>query len=183
MDQSSCFHPAEPQVISQPAFVSPSDCGLLGPVVGRAGVFSSGEGIDKVGESIADDSDAGEERRSAAEGTDVEEVRQQIAPLVPGRPTKKEIEDHSVCHCPVRSWCRHCVRDRAQGSPHRSSVELDREHSRLGHPTISLDHRFLTSAGDDEKALGSLCFVLAHNASEATHAVACSEKGCNPWIV
>ena len=62
MDQESGINPAEPQVISQPAFISPSDCGRLGPVGGRTGVFSSVEGIDKVGESIAGDSDAGEER-------------------------------------------------------------------------------------------------------------------------
>ena len=154
---------------------------VLAQLVGAQG-SSLGEGIDKVGESIAGDNDAGEERRSAAEGTDVEEVRQPRAPLVPGRPTKREIEDHSVCHWPFRSWCRHCVRGRAQGSPHRSRSELDREHSRLGHPTISLDHCFLGSAGD-ETALGSLFLVLVDNALEATYAVACSEKGCKPWIV
>ena len=117
MDHESGLYPAKLQVISQPAFVSPSGCGRLGPVGGRAGVFSSGEGIDKVGESIAGDSDAGEERRSAAEeGTDVEEVRQPRAPLVIGRPTEREIEDHSVCHWPFRSWCSHCVLGRAQDS-------------------------------------------------------------------
>jgi hypothetical protein len=80
----------------------------------------------------------------------VEEVPQPRVPLVlvPGRPTKSRIEDHSVCHWPFRS------RGRAQGSPHRSRSELDREHSRLGHPTISLDHCFRGSAGDDEMALG-----------------------------
>ena len=76
MDQESGLHPAEPRVISQPAFISPSDCGRLGPVGGRAGVFSSGEGIDEVRESTAGDSGAGEDRRSAAECADVEEVRQ-----------------------------------------------------------------------------------------------------------
>ena len=84
--------------------ICPSDCGRLGPVVGCAWVFGSGEGIDKMGESIAGDGDAREERRSTAEGTDLEEVRWPKAPLVLGRPAKKEIEDHSVCHWPFRSW-------------------------------------------------------------------------------
>ena len=116
-------------MISHPALINPSYFGRLGPVGGRTGVVSSGEGIDRVGGSIAGDGDAGEERRSAAKGTDVEEVHQPRAPLVPGRPTKKEIEDLGVSHLPFRSWCRHCVRGRAQGSPHRSRVELDREQS------------------------------------------------------
>ena len=176
MDQGSGFHLAEPQVISQPAFISPSDCGRLGPVGGRAGVFSWGEGIDKVGESIAGDGDAGEERRSAADGTDVEEVRQLRAPLVPGRPAKKEIEDHSFCHWPCRAWCRHCVRGRAQGSPHRTRSELDRKHSLLGHPTISPDHCFLGSACEDETALGSPFLVLVDNASEAIYMRFCAPR-------
>ena len=74
------------------------------------------------------------------------------------------------------------MRGSAQGSPHGSRSELDREHGRLGHPTISLDHCFLVSAGEDETVLGSPCVGLVDNASEAIYAVACSEKGCKPWI-
>ena len=113
MGRSSGLHPAEPQVISYPGFISPSDCGRLGSVGGRAWVFSSGKGIDGVGKSdsivvvetgerIAGEGDAGEERRSAAEGADVEEVRQPRAPLVPGRPASmllhapKKVASHGL---------------------------------------------------------------------------------------
>ena len=95
----------------RPALISAFVSGRLCPTVGRARVFSSGKGIDRVcasdapvfvemGHGIAADSDAGEERRSAAGATEVYEARQLRGPLIPGRPIKKVIEDNTVCHWP-----------------------------------------------------------------------------------
>ena len=36
----------------------------------------------------------------------------------PGAPTPKEVEQHNVTHLPFRSWCRHCVRGRAESHPY-----------------------------------------------------------------
>ena len=88
------------------------------------------------GESIVGEGDAGEGRRSAAEGTDVEEVRQLRAPLVPGRPTKEEIEDHSVCQWPFRCWCRCEAEPRAARAGRELNstaniADLDIQRSRL----------------------------------------------------
>ena len=57
-----------------------------------------------------------EEREEEAIGSEV------AAPKVikyPGQPTRKERDEHEVCHVPYRSWGRHCVRGRAIGRPRR----------------------------------------------------------------
>ena len=36
----------------------------------------------------------------------------------PGDPTREEVEDHNLIHCPYRSWCPECIesqRSRSQG--------------------------------------------------------------------
>ena len=53
-----------------------------------------------------------------------DEARQPKVPLSIGRPTKREMEEHCVSHWPFRSWCRHCVCGRAQGSPHREGIAI-----------------------------------------------------------
>ena len=34
-------------------------------------------------------------------------------------PTDKEVQEHLVNHLPFRAWCRHCVKGKAKGLPHR----------------------------------------------------------------
>ena len=121
--------------------------GLSGLIGGRAQISSS-EGAEG-GDGSADGVDEVRER-STAIGEETEEARQPRAPMAPYRPTKKELEEHCVCHWPFRSWCRHCVLGRAQGTPHRARGSADRQFSRSGPPTISMDHCFLGSAEEDE---------------------------------
>ena len=53
----------------------------------------------------------------------------------PGRPSKREIEEHEATHMPYRSWCPHCVRGRGQASPHpRGKTKPENQL-----PTIALD--------------------------------------------
>ena len=37
----------------------------------------------------------------------------------PNRPTRKELEEHSVSHLPFRSWCEACIRGKAKANPHK----------------------------------------------------------------
>ena len=184
MDQESGFYPAAQQVGSRPACISPLNKGLSGPISGRAQIFSS-EGANSM--NGEDGSDVDVERRlrvdERGESTAEEEIRQPRSPVTPGRPTRKEIEDHCVAHWPFRSWCRHCVLGRAQGSPHHSRGSLDRQMARSGPPTISMDHCFMGSADDESKAHGSPFLILYDNASEALYCIACSTKACTPWVV
>ena len=41
----------------------------------------------------------------------------------PGEPTKAEWDAHRVDHIPYRSWCPHCVKERATGRQHRKIDE------------------------------------------------------------
>ena len=63
-----------------------------------------------------------------AEGQDVEiQEEQQIEvealpePRDPGRPTKRQIEDHRRNHLPYRLWCKWCVLGRGRGFQHKRS--------------------------------------------------------------
>ena len=137
-------------------------------------------GIDDIGEQR--DGSAAEVEK---ENNENKEARQVRMPVIPYRPTKREIEEHCVSHWPFRPWCRHCGFGRAQGHPHRSRGSEGRKFGRAGPPTISMDHCFLGSAadGDSETAHGSPFLVIVDNASEAIYCVACSTKGCTPWVV
>ena len=183
MDQEPGFYSAAQQVVNHPACISPLKKGLIGSTNGRAQIFSS----DKVGVENGEGKSDGivdERVRSTATSTrEEDQIRQPRSPVTPGRPTKKEIEDHCVAHWPFRSWCRHCVMGRAQGSPHYSRGSDSKEFARCGPPTISMDHCFLGSSESDESALGSPFLILYDNASEALYCVACSTKACTAWVV
>ena len=142
MDQESGFYPAAQQVVFRPACISPLSKGLIGPGNGRAQILSSDKVEGKNGERESDKpvEEASERVGSTAEGTREEDrIRQPRSPVTPGRPTKREIEEHCVAHWPFRSWCRHCVLGRAQGSPHYSRGSEDRQFARSGPPTMSMD--------------------------------------------
>ena len=167
--------------------ISPLSKGLIGPTNGRAQIFSSGVGgvVAAGGEEASVDNESAGSAvvRDLGPHDEEQEARMPRLPVTPGRPTKKEIEEHCVAHWPFRSWCRHCVFGRAQGSPHRSRGGVDRQMGRSGPPTISMDHCFLGSAEDEETALGSPFLILVDNASEALYCVAVPTKGCTPWVV
>ena len=128
MDQEPGFHPAEQQV---------DITSLIRPwIMDRDGseqkwsIISSATGLE---------AREGDEDSDKVEDVDVEvieietetdEARQLRTPHNPGRPTKKEIEDHLPLHWPFRSWCRHCVCGRAVASPHRQRTEVDRAFAR-----------------------------------------------------
>ena len=108
-------------------------------------------------------------------------------PVDPGRPTKREIEEHNATHWPFRSWCPHCVRGRACSSPHPrpgGGVEKDAL-TETGVATISLDYCFV-SADEEEEASAAgerPVLVMVDNKTEAIHAAAVEKKGVVPWVV
>ena len=54
-------------------------------------------------------------------------------------PTPKEVEEHLVNHLPFRAWCRHCVKGKAKGMPHR--IKKDKEEEQA--PLVSIDYMFM----------------------------------------
>ena len=73
-------------------------------------------------EQTAEELDSGDvEEDERHEDDDKEEADEAEKPRVcvdPGRPSRKEIEEHEVTHMPFRSWWPHCVRGRGQATPH-----------------------------------------------------------------
>ena len=183
MDTQPEFYSAE---LNQDAFplISPYVEGRFGPSSGGAPHISQGLSPLDVVEEVVETEVLDGELEEIAEASDVvEEARHPRLPHNPGRPTKREIAEHCVSHWPFRSWCRHCVCGRAAGSPHRARSEADREFGRERIPTVSLDHCFLGSADDDEKALSSPFLVLFDSDTEASYAIAVPDKAAKPWIV
>ena len=134
LGQESGFCPAAPTVVDSPTCVRPLNDGLIGLISGRAQIFKTGTVI---GDARSDD-----EYRRLVNKRDIstaigvqdpqlgeEEVRQPRLLVIPGRPSKKEIEDHCVCHWPFKSWCRRCVRNGACSgqSPSRSRGARQRD--------------------------------------------------------
>ena len=61
-------------------------------------------------------------------------------------PTQKEIDEHMPLHLPYRAWCRHCVKGKCHGCPHRRKEEQDKQEEQV--PMISVDYTFM---GDGQK--------------------------------
>ena len=115
--------------------------------------------------------------------SEVEEARAVRRPHDPGRPTRKEIEEHLPLHWPFRSWCRHCVRGRGVASPHKSRSDEDREFSQGRVPTISLDHCFLGSERSEDMAHSNPLLVVYDNGTEGIFAISVPSKATTPWVV
>ena len=54
------------------------------------------------------------------------------------KPTKAEIEDHEVHHCPFKAWCRHCVKGRATNRQHRQHKLEDKDENLVPVPRVSI---------------------------------------------
>ena len=112
-----------------------------------------------------------------------EEAREVRRPHDPGKPTKKEIEEHLPLHWPFRSWCRHCVRGRGVASPHKKRSDEDKEFPQGRVPTISMDHCFLGSEKSEGTAHENPFLVLYDNQTEGIFAISVPSKAIKPWIV
>ena len=162
--------------------ISPRDEARLESVGGRRGIFGADE-VVAVAVAEADEEDDSSSFWDNLQEEEVEEERQPRTPHDPGRPTKEEERRHMLHHWPFRAWCRHCVRGRAIGSPHRAKTDDDREFGRSRVPTLSMDHCFLGTAADDESAHVNPFLILYDNDTEAIYAVAVPDKSVRQWIV
>ena len=99
----------------------------------------------------------------------------------PELPSKSEIDDHNIDHCPYRSWCRFCVEGRAREMAHRLQDPGSRKIA-----TISFDYLFVTRRNvftreewDAEKSGETFLKVLVvcDSKSKATFAHGVPAKG------
>ena len=56
-------------------------------------------------------------------------------------PTQREVDEHVVNHLPFRAWCKHCIKGKAKGIPHRVKFEHDKREEEA--PVVSVDYMFM----------------------------------------
>ena len=127
--------------------------------------------------------DQGPTEEVTASDSEVDEARVVKRPHDPGKPTRKELEEHLPLHWPFRSWCRHCVRGRGVASPHKRRSDEDKEFPQGRIPTISLDHCFLGSERSEDSAHANPFLIVYDNETEGVFAISVPSKATKPWVV
>ena len=72
-------------------------------------------------------------------------------------PSKQEVTMHMVNHIPFRSWCKHCVRGKANGNPHRRKKAIEGE---IREPVISVDYMFMPDNQGESEEKGMPIMVI-----------------------
>ena len=63
---------------------------------------------------------------------------------MPSAPSRQEVLEHNVTHCPFRAWCPWCVQGKCKATPHLSSGGP----SEQGHvPLVAFDYCFMSDKG------------------------------------
>ena len=91
------------------------------------------------------------------------------------KPTKAEIEEHEVHHCPFKAWCRHCVKGRATNRQHRQHKLEDKDENLVPVPRVSMDYFFMSRK--DEEAKNNPLIVMVDEKTGERYARAVSKKG------
>ena len=101
-------------------------------------------------------------RRAKQRGTNPQRAAMRVA-TGPIKPSRKEVEEHMMCHIPYAPWCKCCVAARALEDAHRAhKEEVQREF-----PVISMDWCFLSQA-DDPDVIPTL--IIRDSQSKSTFA-------------
>ena len=97
--------------------------------------------IDDKQEDVKEQPEVAEDDKVTCMPCEDDEAEVPLVVRKPVTPSKKEIEEHELTHCPFRSWCEHCVRGQAKDSPHRTVA------GELGQSDVTrvvLDYCFIT---------------------------------------
>ena len=84
-------------------------------------------------------------RRTKLKGTDPQRAAMRRAPD-PIKPSRREVEEHMICHIPYASWCKCCVAARALDDGHR----VRKDEAKRDFPVVSMDWCFLSQGEDAE---------------------------------
>ena len=58
----------------------------------------------------------------------------------PSAPSRREMLEHSLTHCPCRSWCPHFVKGKSKASKHTSTEGLEESTA----PVVGFDYAFMS---------------------------------------
>ena len=93
----------------------------------------------------------------------------------PGEPSRAEIEEREVTHCPYRSWCPECVKARGKASPHPSHKPAEER----GVATVSMDYWFMRDGRGEVK---TTVVVMKDDETRAFAAHVVPQKGSEGLI-
>ena len=120
------------------------------------------------------------------DGEQAEKVRQVRTPR---QPTKTEVEEHDLTHCPPRSWCEHCMRGQAKDDAH---VKVTGGLADSDVTRVILDYCFFqegvtTKTTDNEDAtkieVSLTALVMVETLCHSVWAYAVSSKGAaEAWV-
>ena len=88
-------------------------------------------------------------------------------------PTQKEVYEHMVSHLPFRAWCRHCVKGKAKGLPHRIIKYKDEELV----PLVSIDYMFMGEEQTEQEEKGMPILVMKDRRTKVIRARVIPQKG------
>ena len=126
--------------------------------------------------------DEGAEKEEKAEevfdAVDPEVVAMKVLPS-PQRPSMREVEEHSTCHLPYRSWCPICVKARGKEDDHgRCEVRKDRK------PVVVMDYKSLGASLEEEGDAALTAIVMRHQETGMIAGHLVQKKGVSDdWIV
>ena len=98
---------------------------------------------DEAGGQTDEQLDGGHGKDVAGGPDNIGEARRLTISNDPGRPTRREVEEHMPFQWPYRSWCKRCVRSGSAASFHRRKTAEEREFCKDRIPTMSLDPCFM----------------------------------------
>ena len=90
-------------------------------------------------------------------------------------PTSREIAEHMVNHLPYREWCKHCIKGKAKGLPHRKHNKLDRMEEEI--PVVSFDYMFMHDDQKEEEEKGMPILVAKDRKKKVVRARVVPKKG------
>ena len=101
-----------------------------------------------------------------------EEARRPKHRVLPANVSKEEFDAHWLTHLPFRSWCDHCVKDKAVDDAHRPRMDPHRGEAKMG-----MDYFFLARATDPQHAKAVL------NCLDFQSGAAMVVKGGDPYAL
>ncbi len=118
--------------------------------------------------------------------TPCEEAERIRSVPAPGKPSRAEVKDHEITHCPYRSWCDHCVRGQAKDKQQRT---VTGEYADASMVRVILDYCFFQeeSREDEEDAaaekLSLTVLVMLETLCHSIWAYTVRSKGASEaWV-
>ena len=65
----------------------------------------------------------------------------------PQAPSRQEVIEHNITHCPFRSWCPECVMGKSKCDPHTTTSQ----DSERGVPLVAMDYAFMSDRMKDKE--------------------------------